>query len=130
MRHWSASLNDGKLALRSFVANQDMTWDLFLVNQYLKNWVDPKKTREEVLFTQDKVVKELLRMAISVQYAEDVEPLLKYLRVSEALRCREMVDSANSRYGRVYRTSVWTPAYRDGLILKLVSDLGVSSQKA
>lgn len=108
----------------------NMTWDLFLVNQYLKNWVDPKKTREEVIFTQDKVVKELLRMAVSVQYAEDVEPLLKYLRASEALRCRELVDSANSRDGRVYRMDVWTPAYRDSLILKLESDLGLSSEKA
>jgi len=108
----------------------NMTWDLFLVNQYLKNWADPMKTREEVFFTQDKVVKELLRMAISVQYAEDVEPLHKYLRLSEALRCRELIDSANSRDGRVYRTSVWTPAYRDSLILKLESDLGLSSEKA
>jgi hypothetical protein len=69
-------------------------------------------------------------MAISVQYAEDVEPLLKYLRVSEALRCRELIDSANSRDRRVYRSSVWTPAYRDSLILKLESDLGLSSEKA
>jgi hypothetical protein len=108
----------------------NMTWDLFLVNQYLKNWADPRKTREEVFFTQDKVVKELLRMAISVQYAEGVEPLLRYLRVSEALRCRELIDSANSRDGRVYRTSVWSPSYRDSLILKLESGLGLSSEKA
>lgn len=108
----------------------NMTWDLFLVNQYLKNWADPTKSREEVLFTQDKVVKELLRMAISVQYAEGVEPLLRYLRVSEAVRCRELIDNANSRDGRVYQTSVWTPAYRNGLILKLEGDLGLGSEKA
>lgn len=106
----------------------NMTWDLYLVNQYLKNWADPRKTREEVVFTQDRVVKELLRMAISVQCTDGVEPLLQYLRASEALKCRELIDGANGREGRVYRTSVWTPAYRESLILKLESHLGVSTE--
>jgi len=101
-----------------------MTWDLFLVDRYLKNWVDPKKKREEILFSQDIVVKELLRTAISVQYAEGIDPFFNYLRESQYLRCKELLNSASFREDRVYLGKAWNPEYRADLIRKLEHELG------
>jgi hypothetical protein len=108
----------------------NMTWDLYIVNQYLRNWADPAKMREEVVFTQDKVLKTLLRMAVSVQSADGIEPLHQYLRASEALRCSELIEYAKLRDDRVYSTDEWTPEYRDKLILRLENTLGVSREEA
>jgi hypothetical protein len=102
----------------------NMTWDLFLVDRYLKNWVDPKKKREEILFSQDIVVKELLRTAISVQYAEGIDPFFNYLRESQYLRCKELLNSASFREDRVYLGKAWNPEYRADLIRKLEHELG------
>jgi len=108
----------------------NMTWDLFFVDRYFKNWVDPQKTREEVVFTQDRVDKELLRMAINVQYAETVDPLLHYLRESQSYRCKELLDSASQRDDRVYLTKDWNPEYRAKLIRSFEKDLGILTEEA
>jgi hypothetical protein len=103
----------------------NMTWDLYLIDRYLKNWINPEKEREEILFSQDKVVKELLRTAISVQYAESTAPLSRYLSESQDLRCKDLLDIANYKQGRVYPGKDWTPKYRSNLIHSLEQVLGV-----
>lgn len=108
-------------------AVDNMTWDLFLVDRYLKNWTNPDKAREEILFSQDRVVKELLRTAINVQYAEAIDPFCLYLNESQYLRCKELLDSASSRGDRIYLGRDWSPEYRSTLISRLEKDLGVAS---
>lgn len=107
----------------------NMTWDLYLVNSYLRNWSNPDKGREEILFTQDKVVKELLRTAIKIQYADTRSRFSDYLNESQCQRCNELLDTASCRKDRVYMGSNWNPEYRIALIFSLEKDLGVLSEE-
>ena len=103
----------------------NMTWDLFLIDHYFKSWTNPQKHWEEILFTQDRVVKELLRMAICVQYAGTIDPLFKYLSERQVSRCKGVLDGASKRCDRMYLKEEWTPEYRRGLIIDLERRLGV-----
>lgn len=108
----------------------NMTWDLYLIDRYLKNWINPEKEREEIFFSQDKVVKELLRSAIRVQYAAAIDPLSLYMNESQQLRCKELLESASHRRDRVYCSKDWTPQYRDSLIQSLEQKLGALLDEA
>jgi hypothetical protein len=111
-------------------AIDNMTWDLFLVDHYLKNWANPQKPWEEIVFTQDKVVKELFRMAIHVQFVEGIDPLLRYLHEDQVDQCRDLIDNASRREDRVYLKKEWTLDYRERLIIKLQHDLGIMPVEA
>jgi hypothetical protein len=108
---------------RNALAN--MTWDLFVIDHYFKNWINPNRHWEEVLFTQDKVLRDLLRLAVKIQYAEDIDPLLEHLRVDEAAICRELLENRDKRSDRVYGTDAWTPEHRASMIADLEACLGV-----
>lgn len=106
---------------RSAVFN--MTWDLFHIDHYFKNWVNPEKEWEELFFTQDRMLRSLFRLAIEVQYAGDISPLLRYLSSSQASKCRTLLYDGNNRNDRIYGTSMWSPEHRESLIRNLEYEL-------
>jgi hypothetical protein len=108
---------------RNALAN--MTWDLFVIDHYFKNWIDPNRPWEQVLFTQDKGLRDLLRLAIKIQYAENIDALFDHLRVNEVAKCRELLENRDKRRDRVYGTDEWTPGQRAGMIADLEACLGV-----
>jgi hypothetical protein len=101
----------------------NMTWDLFHIDHFFKNWIDPKQEREEIFFTRDHMLRSLLRLAISVQYQGDITPLLKYLTSSQAEVCRALIDGAGELEGRVYGTIAWSPAHKGKMIRRLEEEL-------
>lgn len=104
---------------------RNMTWDLFQINHYFRNWTDPEKQWEELLFTQDRALRESLRLAIRLQYLDDLDPLLNLLRPREIPECKELLQTYSSRSDRVYGTGDWSPDHRASLIEKLETELGV-----
>lgn len=101
----------------------NMTWDLYHINHFFKNWIDPDKEWEEMFFTQDQMLRSLFKLTISVQYREDISPLLSNLTSSQAAACRSLFENCYSRDDRVYYTEAWSPEYREKLIMKLEGDL-------
>jgi hypothetical protein len=81
------------------------------------------------MFTQDKVVRDLLRTAIKIQYTDTNNRFSDYLSESQCLRCNELLDTASCRKDRVYMGSDWNPEYRTTLIMSLEKDLGVLSEE-
>lgn len=106
-------------------ALSNMTWDLFIIDHYFKNWTNPDTPWEEVFFTQDNMLRSLLRLAIRIQCEEDVGPLLKHLGPQAGAKCRELIEERESRIDRVYGTDVWSPQHRADLISRLEIDLGL-----
>lgn len=104
---------------------RNMTWDLFQINHYSRNWTDPEKQWEELLFTQDRALRESLRLAIRLQCLDDLDPLLNLLRPREIPECKELLQTYRSRSDRVYGTEDWSPDHRASLIEKLETELGV-----
>lgn len=104
-------------------ATFNMTWDLFHIDHYFKNWIDPEKKWEEMFFTQDRMLRSLFRLAIKVQYIGDLSPLLNYLTSSQASKCLTLLDGCNDRDDRVYGTCAWSPEHREKLIRSLENEL-------
>jgi len=90
----------------------NMTWDLFHVDHFFKTWSNPEKVWEEIFFTDDRMLRSVLRLAISVQYNKDLSPALHYLDDKQAATCSALIDSRNERSDRVYGTEEWSPEYR------------------
>ena len=104
-------------------ATFNMTWDLYHIDHFFKNWIDPEKEREELFFTQDRVLHSLFRLAIEVQYSGDISTLLNYLTSSQASMCRSLIDGLNNRDDRVYGICAWSPEHREMLIRSLEKEL-------
>lgn len=104
---------------------RNMTWDLFQINHYFRNWTAPEKQWEELLFTQDRALRESLRLAIRLQYLDDLDPLLNLLRPREIPECKELLQTYHSRSDRTYGSEDWSPDHRASLIEKLEIELGL-----
>lgn len=115
----SRSPADNRAGLRN------MTWDLYQVNHYFRNWANPENDWEEILFTQDDVLRDSLRAAIKMQQLNNLDPLLSMLRRREAPECRELLETYRSRSDRAYRSKHWSASYRASLIEQLEMELGL-----
>ncbi|MBI3527858.1 MAG: hypothetical protein HY067_07805 [Betaproteobacteria bacterium] len=94
------------------IAVFNMTWDLFHVDHYFKIWTNPQEKWEALFFTHDRVLKSVMRLAISVQYAGTLDPVLQYLSERQAAALRSLIDTRSERTDRVYGTDAWTPEHR------------------
>ena len=94
----------------------NMTWDLFLINEFFRTLTDEKRDSEYLIATDDYVIKFILRAALGVQDAQDFQ----YLKTLLPFKEHEYVDLAinimNNTRDRVYDTNQWSPEYRDTLI--------------
>ena len=90
----------------------NMTWDLFYVDHFFKIWTSPKEKSEAIFFTHDRVLKSVMRLAIAVQRAGNLDPALQYLNQRQAAALRSLIDTRSERTDRVYGTDAWSPEHR------------------
>lgn len=90
----------------------NMTWDLFHVDHFFKDWTDSAKNTETLFFTHDRALKSIMRLAIALQHASDWGPALQYLSHQQAAALRSLIDTRNERTDRVYGTDAWSSEYR------------------
>lgn len=113
----------GLPAARNLAGLRNMTWDLYHINHYFRNWTDPEKDWEEMLFTQDQALRDSLNLAIRIEYLNDLDPLLRLLRPHEIPECRELLEQCCDRSDRAYLSEKWSPEYRASLIDQLETEL-------
>lgn len=73
---------------------------------------NPAKNWETLFFTDDRALKSMLRLAIEMQYSNDLGPTLRHLNRQQAATVRSLIDTRNERADRVYGTDEWSPDYR------------------
>ncbi|PWW34576.1 hypothetical protein DFO83_111103 [Idiomarina loihiensis] len=94
----------------------NMTWDLYIMNQFFRKWVRKGDTDEFFFASDDKAFCELLRSAIKVQQVGDFSPLTPYLSKSGYEIAENFLNLDESSVERVYKTEQWSPDYRKKLI--------------
>jgi hypothetical protein len=90
----------------------NMTWDLFHVDHFFKIWTDPQENGETLFFTHDQVLKSVMRLAISVQYAGTLDPATQHLSPPQAAALLSLIGTRSERTDRVYGTDEWSSEYR------------------
>lgn len=106
---------------RSKISN--MTWDLYIMNSFFRNWVANKEQSEFVYATDDKALRTLLRVAIDVQIYGNFEPLSKVVPESDYNNIMEIWNIEVPETKRVYGSKEWTREYRAKLIREFESEL-------
>lgn len=94
----------------------NMTWDLFLINEFFRTLTDEKRDSEYLIATDDHIIKFILRAALGVQHAEDFQFLKTLLPINEHDHVDLAIDIMDNTKDRVYDTNQWSLEYRDTLI--------------
>ncbi len=94
----------------------NMTWDLYIMNQFFRKWIGKDNAEEFFFASDDKAFCELLRSAIKVQQIGDFSPLIPYLSKSGYETAENFLNLDESSIKRVYKTDEWSPEYREKLI--------------
>jgi len=94
----------------------NMTWDLYIMNQFFRKWVGKDDENEFFFASDDKAFCELLRSAIKVQQIGDFSTLIPYLTKSGYEQAESFLKLDVSSAGRVYETDEWSPEYRGSMI--------------
>lgn len=106
---------------------ENMTWDLFIINHFFRTWTSADPLVETLYASDDVGFKTILRRAIEIQYAEDVEPLRDILSKSAFNKVVEWNESEFSEDERMYSNTDDAYDYRAKLINELEKELEISS---
>ena len=101
----------------------NMTWDLYMMDQFFKKWKG-KTPREEYLFaSDDKAFRELLYLAIDARKKSNFAPLKPYCTDSGYAVVQSYYNKDVENEERVYGSKKWTPKYKEQLKFDFESKL-------
>lgn len=106
-------------ACRRRAAIFNMTWDLFLMNMFFRKWTSKEFGAEIFLVSDDRALKEVLRLAINVQNAGTTDAFRKSVGEHAWPAVRELLSTYRSRTDRVYGGNEWSADHRAELIQRL-----------
>ena len=101
----------------------NMTWDLYIMDSFMRNWVPKQETKDFIYATDDKAFKQLLRIAIQVQICENYTPFKENLHKADYENLIKIWDMTIPDSERIYQSEKWTPEYRKELIQKYELEL-------
>ncbi len=96
----------------------NMTWDLYIMNQFFRKWTENNNKQEFLFASDDNAFCELLRLAIDVQKHENFTPLNSYLTDSGYIEAKKFLETDVNDIERMYWSETWGPEYRKNLISK------------
>lgn len=94
----------------------NMTWDLFLVDKFFEDWVRKEKNREFIYASNDRPLREVLEMAISIQLNAGGSHLVDDLPPDLIKKINEIDIMARRAKGRRAVDATDFKGYRDRLI--------------
>lgn len=94
----------------------NMTWDLFLLDKYFENWIKKEENKEFVYASNDKPLKEVLEIAISIQIEGNTNHLHSFISPSLIDRINKIEGTINNRNDRKISNVSDFKNFRDELI--------------
>ena len=85
----------------------NMTWDLYFMKQFFKNWTEKEKNEEYLFASDDRALCKLLRVAIDVQKADNFSPIKDMINHIEYEEVTKLRDSNCDTSKRVYNSPEW-----------------------
>lgn len=98
------------------LALRNMTWDLYYMNSYFRQWQNKAERQEYLFASNDNVVREILQSAIRAAKSENWDFLKNILTQSEFLSFNEIFIFLKENKDRKYQSSEWSEECREGLI--------------
>lgn len=107
----------------------NMTWDLYIMNEYFRSWVSQGSEQELMYASGDKAFLGVLNYAIKIQETGSLQCMQGHLSQELLAYLEQLTLNPNSICDRVYQSKKWTPDYRARLIDKYESQLGIAENK-
>jgi len=96
----------------------NMTWDLYIMNQFFRKWTKKDDNEEFLYASDDSAFCLLLREAVQVQIKQSLEPIKHYMNQDEYEVSRKLLGENLEIPGRAYDSNEWGSEYRADLIEK------------
>lgn len=101
----------------------NMTWDLYIMNQFFRRWTRKSENEEFLFASDDKAFGSLLRAAIEIQKTDNFEPIKSFLSPLEYSSAVRILEVDRTSESRAYNSEEWGSEYRARLINKYESKL-------
>jgi len=105
----------------------NMAWDLLIIKDFFKKWVEKSKNQEFMFASDDNVFGAVLNLAIQVQKQGDLDVLRPHLSESDFKKATKLAIGKEYNLPRVYGTPEWTSEYRENKIQEYERELGLRS---
>ena len=106
----------------------NMTWDLYIMNEYFRSWVNQGSKQELMYASGDKAFLGVLNYAIKIQESCSLHCMHEHLSLELLARVEQLILNPSFICDRVYQSEEWTPAYRAHLISKYENQLGIGEK--
>ncbi len=106
--------NENYISRRKSVCN--MTWDLYIMDQFFKKWTSKDVSYEYMFASDDKAFCKLLRTAIDIQKSGSLSPLSRHLNGNLFERVTNIIEHEIHVIDRAYKNDDWDAEYRGKLI--------------
>lgn len=106
----------------------NMTWDLYIMNEYFRSWVSQGSKQELMYASGDKAFLGVLNYAIKIQESGSLQCMHEHLSQDLLAHVDQLTLTPSFICDRVYQSEEWTPAYRTHLIGKYESQLGIGEK--
>ena len=100
-----------------------MTWDLYLMDRYLKIWKTKDALYETLLVTDDSVLRAVLRLSIEVQKTAGFSAMAAHLDDGIFEILEPLLKNPNDQPDRVYGTDAWNIEHRKTLTQQMEQKL-------
>ncbi|EJE4537080.1 hypothetical protein ACE1K8_004559 [Vibrio parahaemolyticus] len=106
----------------------NMTWDLYIMNEYFRSWVSQGSNQELMYASGDKAFLGVLNYAIKIQETGSLQCMHEHLSQELLAHLDQLTLNPSSISDRVYQSKEWTPDYRARLIGKYECQLGIDEK--
>ncbi len=94
----------------------NMTWDLYMMNSFMRNWIPKQETKEFIYATDDKAFKKVLNIVTQIQILGNYTPFKGSLHQTDYKNLIKIWDMSIPDSERIYQSEKWTREYRKELI--------------
>lgn len=97
----------------------NMTWDIYLINRYLRDWVAKDGKTQIIFATADIALQTFFRALVDLQAEQNTEILRQYLNPKDSERTISALNDTYPGVQRAYESKDWSPEYQQ----KSIADL-------
>lgn len=108
---------------------KNMTWDLYIIDQYFKKWINKSSNQEFLYASDDKAFKQILTLAIKVQVKKDISPIKDFLNTDVYSKVYTAYSAKMPDEKRAYHNAKGKFGYRKKMIAEKETSLGITGKE-